>query len=315
MSIEILERVEELSALEEEWDALADETSATPFQRPAWLLSHLETFGGEGLHAIVVRRGAALIGLLPLRAVGPRELSAVGEGISDYFDAIARPEAMPSIRGALAGFTVHLSALRPDALLQTTEAHQVEVTPVLDLERPLPSRMRDQIRYYRRRAERAGVVHALATDRKAALESLFALHGARWNARGQSGVLADADVRRFHHAVARRLRGMRLHLLRKGDRVVGALYVMLERDTAYYYLGGFAPELAAIAPGTCLIAAAIDDARAHGARTFDFLRGGERYKYAWGAVDRPLFACTLTSSASDRTPTSSDRSDGPRPTT
>ncbi len=41
-------------------------------------------------------------------------------------------------------------------------------------------------------------------------------------------------------------------------------------------------------------AAAADDGIALGAHEFDFLRGGEPYKYAWGAHDRPLFRRVLT---------------------
>ena len=36
-----------------------------------------------------------------------------------------------------------------------------------------------------------------------------------------------------------------------------------------------------------MIGHAIAAARAEGLRSFDFLRGGEAYKYAWGAVDEP----------------------------
>jgi CelD/BcsL family acetyltransferase involved in cellulose biosynthesis len=35
-------------------------------------------------------------------------------------------------------------------------------------------------------------------------------------------------------------------------------------------------------------------AAAEGAQKFDFLRGGEPYKYAWGARDRQLLSVTLT---------------------
>ena len=44
-------------------------------------------------------------------------------------------------------------------------------------------------------------------------------------------------------------------------------------------------------------------AAAEGAQKFDFLRGGEPYKYAWGARDRQLLSVTLTGSSA--MPTSS----------
>ena len=38
--------------------------------------------------------------------------------------------------------------------------------------------------------------------------------------------------------------------------------------------------------GTVILAHAIDEAVREGCITFDFLRGAEDYKYAWGAQDR-----------------------------
>ena len=35
----------------------------------------------------------------------------------------------------------------------------------------------------------------------------------------------------------------------------------------------------------------------HGCRRFDFLRGGESYKYEWGAVDQPIYRLAGTVAA------------------
>ena len=43
-----------------------------------------------------------------------------------------------------------------------------------------------------------------------------------------------------------------------------------------------------LSPGIVLIYSLIARALAMGARWFDFLRGNESYKYAWGAVDEPV---------------------------
>ena len=68
---------------------------------------------------------------------------------------------------------------------------------------------------------------------------------------------------------------------------MGAVYYgFLHHDRAYAYLGGFDPELPRLSPGAQIIGHAIDQAIAEGATEFHFLRGGEAYKYSWGAVDR-----------------------------
>jgi CelD/BcsL family acetyltransferase involved in cellulose biosynthesis len=42
-----------------------------------------------------------------------------------------------------------------------------------------------------------------------------------------------------------------------------------------------------------LIAHAMVDAADHGMRRWDFLRGEEPYKYAWGAIDEPRHGLRL----------------------
>jgi CelD/BcsL family acetyltransferase involved in cellulose biosynthesis len=123
----------------------------------------------------------------------------------------------------------------------------------------------------------------------AALDDLFRLHEKRWQERGEEGVLADPGVREFHREAARAFSkaGMlRLYRLRIGGTAAGIYYGFHRKDRAYAYLGGFAPEMTRLSLGAQLLDHAIRAAIAEGAREFHFLRGGESYKYAWGAVDR-----------------------------
>jgi CelD/BcsL family acetyltransferase involved in cellulose biosynthesis len=117
------------------------------------------------------------------------------------------------------------------------------------------------------------------------LAALFELHTAHWNARGQSGVLADPAVRRFHRAAAPRLLKsglLRLFVLEIGGVPAGALYMLCGSD-AYLYACGHSPRFRAYGIGNLLIEHALLEAHAAGKRRCDFLRGTERYKYAWGA--------------------------------
>jgi CelD/BcsL family acetyltransferase involved in cellulose biosynthesis len=65
------------------------------------------------------------------------------------------------------------------------------------------------------------------------------------------------------------------------------------KETAYAYLSGFDPDCAELCPGAQIIAYAIEEAVREGIREFHSLRGGEAYKYSWGAVDRPNITRTL----------------------
>src|SRR3954463_2524345 len=119
--------------------------------------------------------------------------------------------------------------------------------------------------------------------------TLIDLHGQRWTARHEPGVLGTPQVQRFHLEAAPRLLAaemLRLYGLRIQGRVVGVYYGFAHRGRAYGYLSGFDPGSASQSPGSVLLAHAIHEAVREGCREFHFLRGQEPYKYAWGAVDR-----------------------------
>jgi CelD/BcsL family acetyltransferase involved in cellulose biosynthesis len=121
------------------------------------------------------------------------------------------------------------------------------------------------------------------------LSDLFRLHAARWQARGEPGVLADPAVQRFHYDAAPRLARaglLRLVSLRVGGNVAGVSYGFGHAARAFAYISGIDPGFGFESPGVLLYADAIERALAEGAREFHFLRGRERYKYQWGAVDR-----------------------------
>ena len=61
-----------------------------------------------------------------------------------------------------------------------------------------------------------------------------------------------------------------------------------------FYLSGYDAARGYESPGTLLVGAMLEEAVREGRREAHFLRGGEAYKYAWGAVDRPNHACRLT---------------------
>ena len=77
-----------------------------------------------------------------------------------------------------------------------------------------------------------------------------------------------------------------MHALRIGDRIAAVFYGFAHQGTTYYYLSGYDPELEKLSIGTVIVAHALTEAVREGGKVFDFLRGAEEYKYAWGAQDR-----------------------------
>ena len=140
------------------------------------------------------------------------------------------------------------------------------------------------------------LTRAATAEVAAAFVSLLRQHEIRWHRRGEAGVCAPAAVRRFHRTAAARLDAcglLRLYALELNGAAVAALYGFAANGISYAYLCGFDPDCASLGVGTQLMAHAIDEAAREGMREFHFLRGGEAYKYSWGAFARLTLARTL----------------------
>jgi CelD/BcsL family acetyltransferase involved in cellulose biosynthesis len=84
----------ELAALSPEWQALwASSPRATPFQHPAWLLAWWRHLGGGELRTLVVRHAGRLAAVWPMFvwADSARQLTPLGNGVSDHVDLLAAP--------------------------------------------------------------------------------------------------------------------------------------------------------------------------------------------------------------------------------
>lgn len=323
-AIQIEERTgaAELAGLAGEWLALWKSCpSATPFQAPGWLIPWVKFFGNNQLRALSLRQDGQLVALAIFFTFKPehcasRELVLAGSGISDYLDILAQPgferRAVAEFFGwlkrnqelweicdfqELRSGSALLEVEPPIGWLEEKTAQSICL--VLDLPKRLedmatvvPKRMLEKLEYYRRRIGKSGEVQMETATQEnfgRLFDALIALHSRRWNQNGQSGVLAESMLQNFHHEAADqflRCGALRLYGLLLNGRVVAALYGFRSGRRLFYYLGGFDPELSQLSPGTVLIGHAIEQSIREGAGEFDFLRGQEKYKYAWGAKDQ-----------------------------
>ena len=318
MHIERIDTEKEMEALVPDWIGLWQRVpGATPFQSPHWLLPCWRQFGTGMPRIFTARAEQRLIGVLPLYELhepGCVKLLPIGISVSDYIDALADP-AYPDVTDVLIAASCdipgwqecHLPDLPPDSALSRAAApsglaetrQSGPCCPVLalpsdpaDLATVVPRKTLRDVRQTHARSETVGSVVLDTADLDTidlALDDLFRLHEERWHQRGEAGVLADPVVRAFHRDAARAFCEagiLRLYRLQIGGTVVGVYYGFQHGGNAYAYLGGFDPEMTRLSPGAQLLDHAIRAALAEGVREFHFLRGGESYKYAWGAVDR-----------------------------
>jgi CelD/BcsL family acetyltransferase involved in cellulose biosynthesis len=319
-TVELIEDAVGLEALVPDWIDLWERASdATPFQRPEWLLGWWRHFGGKALIALALRREGRLAALLPLyilREPSARKLLPLGAGTTDYLDLLAEPGCdATALQPLLARLQdeaarwdlLDLQNLPPGARLLSVSAPPgwadelvVEATcPVLPLDPdPVALRRRLPWRHLRNGANRAARLGSLIyrspaeSELGAFLADLCRLHGARWAARGEpGGVLADPAVRAWHSEALPVLAQAGLlccYTLAIDERVVAAFYGLCAKGRLYAYIMGFDIGFERQSFGSLLLAHAVFSAASDGARELHFLRGGEAYKYMWGALDRPL---------------------------
>jgi CelD/BcsL family acetyltransferase involved in cellulose biosynthesis len=250
-----------------------------------------------------------LVGLLPLYRLDDK-LLPMGVGISDYFDVLLAPDAPKHAASTLLDAALRAGgAPRCDLPELPAHAHLLHANaptgwhdnrwtgspcPVLPLQpQPaIPKGRRRDLRQARHRADRAGgwnVECADTTSYPELLDALVLLHTKCWQARGRCGVLADPRVLGFHRAAVPLLLHaglLRMQAVRLRGRIAAVAYAISAPDRIYFYLTGYDPDAAFESPGTLLLGHMLEQTAAEGGREAHFLRGDERYKYAWGGIER-----------------------------
>ncbi|MDL2334548.1 MAG: GNAT family N-acetyltransferase [Chloroflexota bacterium] len=166
----------------------------------------------------------------------------------------------------------------------------------------LDKKARHEIRRKIRRAEAVGsLTIEIESPTTAAVDAFIALHRMRF---GEDGLFPNNPggerSRRFVHRLAELERnesgGGQLHvaLVRCGTRLIFAALAFDDGATVFLYNAGMDPSAAEASPGISGTAMYFQNRLAAGRRRFDYLRGNERYKYEWGAVDEPIARLLVT---------------------
>jgi len=86
---------------------------------------------------------------------------------------------------------------------------------------------------------------------------------------------------------------LELSFLEVDGKRLAALLNFRYGDTVYVYNSGYDPEFHHWSPGWVLVSYSIQDAIERGVKRYDFLRGGESYKYRFSAIDFEIYRYTI----------------------
>lgn len=292
------------------WDALvAVSRHPTPFASSWWI----ETVDPAARCLLLVLVGDELIGGLGLsrrKRAGLTLFALPGASFAapDHLDVLSQPEheavVVDVLRRWFRGCGPHLlraEGVPANSLLARVFDGQYAIrpfstAPYLPLDptvRPAPKsgRLRGTLRRAERRLAQRGLLYRRIEGRSAdferAIDWLVRMHGARWSGESRflRGLPQLLPVLRAGAQAGR----VEIHELLVGEQLVATMLVFDVGDRRCYYQSGRDPSHEWRGAGTVLMHAVIQDSQARGYREFDFLRGGEAYKFEWTEHERPLF--------------------------
>jgi len=125
-----------------------------------------------------------------------------------------------------------------------------------------------------------------ASQISAALEAMFRLHQARWQAVGKTGSFAAEERRRFYYDLSRLLldRGwLELWVLELNGEVAAVQYAFRYGKTVFQLQEGFDPSRSSDRVGFVLRGRVLESLISEGVTKYDFLAGEPGYKARWSA--------------------------------
>ncbi|MCS7324881.1 MAG: GNAT family N-acetyltransferase [Thermoflexales bacterium] len=327
MHLHVYDSPAAFDVLAAEWDGLlARSHHDTLFLTCAWQHTWWSALGEGEMRVVAMRKGGQLVGIAPLffseDAHGRRVGAFIGcKEVSDYLDFIVARGHEVEVLRSVADFlksadcpswhALNLCNIREGSPTLTLffELIQAEgwqpqvvfedVCPVLTLPSSFGEYLmmldgkerRELQRKLRRASENVAITFADSAERlDRDVEDFIRLMTA---STPQKAAFMTPQMARFFHAIARAMfdRGRLQLAFLEVEGVRAATYLNFTyRDAVLVYNSGLdLQRFAYLSPGQVLLVRLIERAIAEGFRVFDFLQGGEDYKYKLGGKDVRLF--------------------------
>ena len=294
------------------------------FVLPPWLEVWWREFGlGAKLYSCVVKQRDVVIGIAPLCLRGDEACFVGSTDVCDYLDFVIAPgnenEFFNVILDDLSskGITrLNLSPVRPDSTVLThlvdvakARGHKVSCKAVdvsLELDLPptwedylgiLNRKQRHEVRRKLRRLQEKGTVTYRTiedSDDAAAAVALFLNLFRKSN--NEKKTFMTTKMESFFTSLTKTMAQanlLRMGALELNANPVAVLICFEYNGIVYLYNNGYDPEYSALSVGLISKILSIKDSIERGIKKYDFLKGGEAYKYRLGGKEIPLFDCQI----------------------
>ena len=319
--------LESFDSIYSDWKKLQDESPAGSFfSSPEWSKIWWQQFGsGAELYLGAVRQEGKTLGIAPLRA-NDNTASFIGSSnVCDYLDFVVKTGNEESFFGELLDnlktkgiIRLDMAPLRPDS---TVIKSLVEIAPRrawqiscshegVSVELDLPATWEDYLqllagkqrhelkRKLRRLDEEGELNYRHSTD--ANQQDIDIFLRLFQNSRQDKAAFLTPRMESFFRAAANAMAEqelLRLNILELDKKPVAATMCFDYKDTVYLYNSGYEPDYGWLSVGVISKALCIKDSIERNKKRFDFLKGGEAYKYHLGGQELPLYKCSLSYAA------------------
>jgi CelD/BcsL family acetyltransferase involved in cellulose biosynthesis len=322
---------ESFASLEQSWwQILPYCTSNHVFFTPQWQKAWWQVFGGEShLRLLLVRQGTETVAVIPLRQDGGRMAFIGGSDVCDYMDFVVRQGPEAAVFSRLVDYlekvrwdSIELESLLPNSLtlgqlapLFRQRGYSVEVTSEdVSPELVLPSSWEDYLallkrkdrqelgRKQRRLDRENSVRFYTVTEKEQLLRELPHFFKLFSFSRGEKANFMTGQRKEFFETVTHSLadRGyVQLVFLELGGVRAASVLCFDYNNEIYLYNSGYDPAYASLSVSLLLKAFCIRQGILKGRRRFDFLRGGESYKYHLGGREVPVYRCRISRGGHD----------------
>jgi len=315
---------ESFDSIYSDWKKLqGNSTASSVFSSPVWSKIWWQQFGsGAELRLGAARHQGKVIGIAPLLVNGDIASFIGSSDVCDYLDFVIEPGKEESFFRQLLDnlkaegiLRLNLAPLRPDStvltrLVNIAQNHRWQVScskEDVSVELDLPATWEDYLqslsgkqrhelkRKLRRLDEEGELNYRHSTDANQYDIDIF-LRLFR-DSRQDKAAFLTPQMESFFRAVAGAMAEQELlilNILEVAEKPVAATMCFDYKDTVYLYNSGYEPDYGWLSVGVISKALCIKDSIERKRKRFDFLKGGEAYKYHLGGRDLPLYRCSLS---------------------
>lgn len=298
-----------------DWNNLIKESqTATFFQTKEWLTLWVKHWGkNTKVFIYAVYDGDSLVGIVPFGIKGKINFLGVPDpsgpaSLSDFGDVIIKSGRESEVWEAVLKrikdlkLRIELNYIREESpsfkILQGLggRAEVMEVSPVINLPKTwdeylasLDRHDRHEIRRKMRKIEAENVIKVCDEITPNNIDDFFRLMA---SSSEEKSKFLSGDMRKFISEVIVQLapkKLLTLCLLRYNNENIAAIYLLFQNNETLLYNSGFEPKYYHLSPGLILNVYAIKQAIEEGKRRFNFLRGGEKYKFDLGGKQKNLY--------------------------